>query len=73
MVSGEVQPVPGHQELCGLERQQRPEKAVTQVNDRINAAPAHIFDHGLKCGQIPMDVCNNGDSHRFPFAASNPG
>jgi hypothetical protein len=74
MVSGKLNPVLRHQELRGLQRHQRAGEAVAQVDNRIRAAAADVFDHGLKRREISMNVGDDGNAHPdfSPTPAATP-
>src|SRR5262249_60641846 len=58
----------------GLARPERPGDAITEVDRSIGAALANVVKHRLECGQIAMDVGDDGEAQGdFSILPEFPG
>ena len=62
-VPREMNPVLRQEKLRRFKRQERTRQAVTQIDYRIEPPACEVPDHCLKCGQVSVNVCYDGDSH----------
>jgi hypothetical protein len=62
-VAREMNPVLRQEKLRRFKRQERTRHAVPQVDDGIETPTCEVPDNCLKCGQVSMNVCQDGDAH----------
>lgn len=65
MVASDMHPGCLHEKLGRLQRQQRAGEAIPQVHYKINPASLDVLADSLQCGEVSMDVTDNGDAHVY--------